>query len=117
MIRKIQGKNIRQPAKHLQTPTGLITDPTDIASTLAQSISFNSSTQHYSPTFQQHKGRTELQEVVFPPTDDESYNTYITHAELKEAIGHAHDSTPGPDSVHYQMLKHCLLYTSDAADE
>ena len=83
----------------------IATDPTDIANTLVKSISFSSSTQHCSPTFLQHKARTELQEVIFLPTHGESYNTYITHTELK-AIDHAHDSTPGPDSVHYQMLKH-----------
>ena len=37
---------------------------------------------------------------------DEDYNSPFTIDELKEALGKAHDSAPGPDHVHYQLLRH-----------
>jgi len=41
MVHKIQGKNIRQPIKHLNSTTGLISNPSEIANALASSISYN----------------------------------------------------------------------------
>jgi len=40
--------------------------------------------------------------------DEESYNLPISLYELKNSINAAHDSSPGPDFIHYQLLKHLL---------
>jgi len=37
-IYKIQGKNIKQPLKHLQISNSIITDHSEIANTIAQTI-------------------------------------------------------------------------------
>jgi len=106
MVRKIQGKNIRQPIKHLNSTTGLISNPSEIADTLASSISYNSSSSHYSSSFQKFKSQVESHDIIFPLDNNELYNIFISLQELKEAIFDTHDSTPGPDDIHYQLLKH-----------
>ena len=47
MVKKIQGKNIRQPVHHLLVNSVPVTDPSEIANTLAQTIAHNSSNAHY----------------------------------------------------------------------
>jgi len=54
MIHKIQGKNVKQPIKHLNSNGEIISKVPDIADTTANAISFNSS-KNYSTIFQQHK--------------------------------------------------------------
>ena len=45
-------------------------------------------------------------DIRFPPADNESYNLPITFTELTDAITTVHDSSPGPDLIHYEILKH-----------
>ena len=111
MLHKIQGNDISQPVKHLKVNNNSITDTKEIANTLANAIAYNSSSNHYSPTFQSHKTICEKNDIRFPPADNESYNLPITFTELTDAIRTAHDSSPGPDLIHYQILKH-LPYNS-----
>jgi len=73
MLHKIQGKNIRQPVKHLKVNNSIITDTKEIADTLGSTISYNSSSRHYSTNFLPHKTAAEKQDE-FPPADEESYN-------------------------------------------
>ena len=91
--------------KALKAP-GLITNPSEIADTLASSISYNSSSSHYSSSFQKFKSQIESHDISFPPGNNELYNAPIFLHELKQAIFDSHVSTPGPDDVHYLLLKH-----------
>jgi len=106
MLNKIQGKNTRQPVKHLKVNNCIITDTREIADTLSSTISYNSSSGHYSTNFLPHKTAAEKQDIRFPPADQESYNLPISLSELKNSINRAHDSSPDPDFIHYQLLKH-----------
>ena len=111
MIRKISGKSCHQPIKHLQINNTLITGASDIANALANKFSENSSTQHYSTNFKQHKAAAEKRTINFSSDNLEDYNLPFSTTELTDAICCAVDSSPGPDNVHYQFLKH-LPHTS-----
>ena len=106
MLHKIQGKNTRQPVKHLKVNNSIITDTKEIGDTLGSTISYNSSSRHYSTNFLPHKTATEKQDIQFPPADEESYSLPISLSELKNSINAAHDSSPGPGFIHCQLLKH-----------
>ena len=105
-IHKIQGKDTRQPVKHLKVNNSIITDTKEIADTLGSTISYNSSSRHYSTNFLPNITAAEKQDIQFPPADEESYNLPISLSELKNSINAAHDSSPCPDFIHYQLLKH-----------
>jgi len=112
MLHKIQEKNIKQPIKHLHINNQHITTLPDIANTIANTISYNSSTNNYSPAFQNYKAEAEQHLLNFISDNTESYNHPIQLDELISAINSSKDSSPGPDNVHYQLLKHlptCLL--------
>ena len=105
-INKIQGKNIKQPLKHLQISNNIITDQSEIANTIAQTIAYNSSNEHYSPAFRHYKDNIERHDINFTSINNEPYNLPLTLSELTKAIHSSHDSAPGPDNIHYQLLKH-----------
>ena len=90
--------------------------PRDIANTIVEAISFNSSSAHYSPKFQCIKNRQERHPRMFQSGNTKPYNQPFSKDELRTALGIAHDTAPGPDQIHYQILKHlpeaflqCLL--------
>jgi ribonuclease HI len=106
MVRKITGKNAHTSIKHLLSNGTLITDTVDIANTLAKTFSYNSSTNHYTPKFQQYKIIQEINQPNFNTNNSESYNYLFSIEELEGAIRTSSDSAPGPDGIHYQFLKH-----------
>jgi len=105
MIHKIQGKNVKQPIKHLIVHGQTISQLPEIANTIANTISYNSSTTNYSPRFQQHKTQSEQHAIYFTSDNTESYNHPIQLEELKDAINSSKDSTAEPDDIHYHLLK------------
>jgi len=106
MVRKISGKGCQAPLKHLNSNHTLITDVKDISNTLGTTFAHNSSTNHYTPEFQQYKAIQEKIPINFKSRNTEPYNCLFTMRELTDALKSAHDSSPGPDNVHYQFLKH-----------
>ena len=80
--------------------------PRDIANTIGEAISFNSSSAHYSPKFQHIKNRQERHPHIFQSDNTEPYNQPLSIDELRTALGKAHGTAPGPDQIHYQILKH-----------
>ena len=114
MVRKIKGKEGSPSVQHIEKNGKKITQPRHIAITIGQAISFNSSSAHYSPKFQRIKNRQERHPLLFHNT--EPYNQPFSIDELRTTLGKAHDTVPGPDLIHYQILKHlpeaslqCLL--------
>ena len=45
-------------------------------------------------------------QLIFDTNDHYSYNDVFTLHELKQAINVSRDTSPGIDTVHYQLLKH-----------
>ena len=96
MIRKILGKIQTTPLKNLIKNKSEVTNIKDIADALAET-SANSSSNN--------KHKTENPKLSFKSNNAENYNGCFTLAELKEAIQKSHNTTVGPDEIHYEFLK------------
>ena len=52
------------------------------------------------------KNKKAKRNLKFSSDNSETYNQPFSLSELKDAHSKAHDSSPGPDDIHYQFLKH-----------
>ena len=84
-----------------------ITEISDIANSLGQTFSKNSSSNNYTTT--PFTNQAENQHLQFKSNNLETYNNPFSLDELWDAISKSHDSAVGPDDIHYQMLKHLQL--------
>jgi len=105
MIHKINGRRPPAPTVHLKVNNNLITDKKSIADTIANTISHNSSSDHYSRQFQHYKNRAERQKPDFRSDNGENYNAEFSFTELQDALQRAHDTAVGPDDIHYMLLR------------
>ena len=111
MVRKIQGKGKSTSVNHLKKNNDNITSKKDIANTLADNFSKNSSSENYTSKFQNIKNQQEKQKLKFTSDNTENYNSEFLLSELTDALSKAHDTSPGPDDIHYQLLKHLPIST------
>ena len=111
MVRKIQGKGKSTSVNHLKKNNDNITSKKDIANTLADSFSKNSSSENYTSKFRNIKNQQEKQKLKFTSDNTENYNSEFLLSELTDALSKAHDTSPGPDDIHYQLLKHLPIST------
>ena len=56
--------------------------------------------------FNRHSLTVEKRKIDFDTSVHYSYNDAFTLQELKQAIKLERDTSPGIDTVHYQLLKH-----------
>ena len=77
----------------------------DIGNALVDDISRNSSSAFSTDAFTSvcHKG--EKQNLNFSSENVEVYNRPFSMEELQDALHRAHDTSAGPDEIHYQILK------------
>ena len=106
IVRKIKGKKTDNTVKHLTVDGNTITDKKDIANNLAMAFAHNSSTGNYTEKFQRHKRISEKKPIKYKSTNRESYNQPFSMEELQDSLHKSHDTAPGPDNIHYQILKH-----------
>ena len=106
MVRKISGKHPSGKICHLHANGSEVTDIPDIANTLAQTFSDNSSSEQHSTKFKSFQHQAEKQPLNFKSKNQETYNNPFFMEELVSAIYKSHDTAVGPDDIHYQMLKH-----------
>ena len=106
MVRKIQGKGKSSSLGHLNVNNKKVTSKKDISNTLADAFSKNSSSENYTQKFKNIKQQKEKRNLKFSSDNSETYNQPFSLSELKDALSKAHDSSPGPDDIHYQFLKH-----------
>ena len=99
-------KQILFTVSHLKSNTNDITDVKEICNTLAEQFTFNSSSDSYSHMFNRYRLKLEKKTIDFDTNDHYSYNDVFTLHELKQAIKVSRDTSPGIDTVHYQLLKH-----------
>ena len=78
----------------------------DITNTSADNFSEKSSSENYSVKFRNVKYQQEKQKLKFTSDNTESYNSNFLLTELTDALTKAHDSSLGPDDIHYKLLKH-----------
>ena len=107
MIRKITGKVSSTSSTYLTRSDGVeVRSQKDIANTSAKTITSNSSSSHYSKTFQKFQEKEEKKKLNFKSNNNESYNAPFSLCELQTAIRNTKDTAMGPDDIHYQLLKH-----------
>ena len=111
MVRKIQGKGKSTSVNHLKKNNDNITSKKDIANTLADSFSKNPSSENYTSKFRSIKNQQEKQKLKFTSDNTENYNSEFLLSELTDALSKAHDTSSGPDDIHYQLLKHLPVST------
>ena len=111
MIQKITGKNVACPMHHLKDDNGpLITDRVEIANTLSAAIEKSSSSENYSKEFQSTKAQKEKHKINFKTNRNLRYNKF-TMRDLKRSLKKSNDSSPGPDQIHYEILRHLPIET------
>ena len=64
------------------------------------------SSDNYSHMFNHYRLKVEKNTIYFDTNDHYSYNDVFTLHELKPAIKLSRDTSPGIDTVYYQLLKH-----------
>ena len=103
----MSGKNICPPKQYLNGKDGAaITNPKDIANEHAAAFTDNSSSAHYSATFQTIKVREEKVKIDFTSDNTEVYNKPFRLRDLRRSIMKAKPCAPGPDGIHNNLLKH-----------
>ena len=96
---------------HASEEKANITSKKDIANTLADSFSKNSFSENYTSKFRNIKNQQEKQKLKFTSDNTEDYNSEFLLSELTDALSKAHDTSPGPDDIHYQLLNHLPIST------
>lgn len=107
MVGKIRGRNVTHAVQHLQVADGeYASDGRSIANCLAGCFAHNSSTAHYTSSFQQHKQEIESHHLSFHSNNLESYNEPFSMLELQKSLRQCHHTAVGPDEIHYAFLQH-----------
>ena len=107
IISKITGKNIPSHLLHLKNNTTgeIITNKEDIANNIGATFEKNSSSANYSEEFKNVKKREEKNKLKFETNKQLPYNRRFRLRDLKRSIKKAKDTSPGPDGIHYRILK------------
>ena len=106
MVQKIAGKRNKSTLNMLEKEGETISDPKDIANCLAKSFAKNSSNGNYIPKFQSYQKNIERNAIKFKTKNHHQYNKKLTLKELRLSIKKSKNTSPGPDQIHYQFLKH-----------
>ena len=107
MIRKVSGKNKKSECVHIKSSNSNMCYTTkEISNALGENFQKNSSSSNYSQQFQDIKVEKERENLNFQSQNSEKYNLPFKLSELKNSLDKSHDTTAGPDDIHYQILKH-----------
>jgi len=100
------GKQSSNKVYPLHVNNNDVSDVPGIAHVLGQTFSANSSSHQYNTNFQSFRCQAECRPLSFNSSNLETYNFPFSINELTSPISKSHDTTVGPDDIHYQMLKH-----------
>ena len=104
-IRRIKGRPPRRINILKKQGTVIAAIPT-IANCLAEAFAEISDAGGGTLAFQQLREKEERTPIGFTSNNEEPYNEVFTMEELSSALSRTKDTTPGPDQVHYKMLKY-----------
>ncbi|GFY21446.1 RNA-directed DNA polymerase from mobile element jockey [Trichonephila clavipes] len=90
----------------LETSTAIYLSPVDVANVIGQTFASVSRSDSYSPAFQATKNRLEWTNINFRCRQPLPYNCDFDMCELKRALSSAHNTSPGPDGISYELLRH-----------
>ena len=99
-------EKIQVTLHHLSVNDRDVTSHRDIANALADNCSYNSSSAFSTDAFASVRKKAEKQTIKFSSYNAEVYNKPLSMEELRDALRRAHDTSAGPDEIHYQLLKH-----------
>ena len=106
--RRKDGRVLRAYAKHTDQAQDdeqyFLDDPNDIADSLGLRFEYVSSYFSCDNTFKRSRKRRETT-LAFKSKRAFGYNSPITKEELEREMGTLKNSAPGPDGIHYSMLK------------
>ena len=105
-IHKIKGKYTSNTVHHLSVNDRDVTSYRDIANALADIFSYNSSSAFSTDAFAAVHKKAEKQTITFSSDNAEIYNRPFSMEELRDSQRRAHDTSAGPDEIHYQLFKH-----------
>lgn len=107
-IAKISGIYRNHSIPSLKINDYIETDTIAILNELGKTLSDASSSENYSIAFLQFKNHSENIDInhIITTQNTESYNKPLTEQELKYALDNCKGSSPGPDNIHYDMIKH-----------
>ncbi|XP_055938219.1 uncharacterized protein LOC129968387 [Argiope bruennichi] len=80
--------------------------PLDVANTLGQAFAQVSAIDSYSPEFLAIKNPAERLPLHFNDPSTHSYNCKFRMFELETALSQSHNTSPEPDGITYNMLRH-----------
>ena len=104
-IKKITNKNINNPINHLSQGNTKATNEKNIANLIAENFAQDSSTKNCSNQFNSIRIKEEKNKTKFSSEYTESYNQPFTQTKLQNSISKSNNSAPGPDEIHYTLLK------------
>lgn len=84
----------------------IITDTQIILRELGTTLSEISSSENYAINFMQYKQQSENIVLNLMSNNTEPYNSLFSIEELNSSLKKCKGSSPGPDNVHYDMIKH-----------
>ena len=88
----------------------LLTEPEEIAEALADHYQSVSSNLSYTTSFLETKSKIESRPLRYPELENEPYNQAFTLQELFHVLDSVKGSSPGPDRIHYEMLRRLPFY-------
>ena len=118
MVRKISGKTSPQPihlfSKNNSSQTSSVEETANI---MGETFQRNSSSISHSDKFKKFKIHAEKKPLHFSSDNSETYNLPFSMQELISSLDRAHDTSPGPDKVHYQMFEtlahNCAIHSTE----
>ncbi|XP_055924649.1 uncharacterized protein LOC129956736 [Argiope bruennichi] len=90
----------------LNTETASYSSPLDIANVIGETFADVSSSVPNNPTFRAIKRQAEQVPLKFRTRRVLSYNYNFKILELRNALSHTRDTSPGVDGITYSMLRH-----------
>lgn len=108
-INKINGNRKNKQIKSLLHQGNLVTNSQEIIEVMADHFSHTSSYSNYSTEFQEYINQANSTPTNIPEGQSEIYNQEFTLDELHAALNDCKGSSPGPDNVHYCMIKNLSL--------
>ncbi|GBN69869.1 putative RNA-directed DNA polymerase from transposon BS [Araneus ventricosus] len=85
-----------------------------IADSIASTLAYTCSSQNYPRQILNNKINAEKQKLNFNSRTNFSYNGSFSFLEFQSCLASVHDSSPGPDSITYSMIKHLTTESQNA---
>lgn len=105
-IRTLSGKSKNTEIRKINKPDGTYTtNQAEIANTIKNAFEHIYSDENLNTNLKTLKQQSIQNEPIPEDTTNEDYNDNITMKELEDTLAQTKDSSPGPDKIHYKMIR------------